>query len=163
MQGAWGVIPVYLTEISPVAFRAVWPGVAYQLGNMGRPTPFSSFCLHVLTLNSIQFLRPPPRLRPRPATGSKRPLAFLITARCRLFSSELFPAGLSSSPSWVARRLGRISSKAKSVKLSLSRPPPFYDRWRLTVKCCCSGRIRGTCWLRRVCPGGTSLAPHWPR
>ncbi|KAL8290318.1 hypothetical protein RQP46_002576 [Phenoliferia psychrophenolica] len=28
------VIPVYLTEISPVAFRAVWPGVAYQLGNM---------------------------------------------------------------------------------------------------------------------------------
>ncbi|KAK4700378.1 MFS transporter, SHS family, lactate transporter, partial [Phenoliferia sp. Uapishka_3] len=34
VQGAWGVIPIYLTEISPVAFRAVWPGVAYQLGNM---------------------------------------------------------------------------------------------------------------------------------
>ncbi|GAA5857105.1 hypothetical protein JCM9279_001785 [Rhodotorula babjevae] len=34
VQGAWGVIPVYLAELSPVAFRAVWPGVAYQLGNM---------------------------------------------------------------------------------------------------------------------------------
>ncbi|KAL8278083.1 hypothetical protein RQP46_009543 [Phenoliferia psychrophenolica] len=34
VQGAWGVIPIYLTEISPVAFRAVFPGVAYQLGNM---------------------------------------------------------------------------------------------------------------------------------
>lgn len=31
VQGAWGVIPVYLNEISPVAFRAVFPGVMYQL------------------------------------------------------------------------------------------------------------------------------------
>ncbi|GAA5868242.1 hypothetical protein JCM3774_000615 [Rhodotorula dairenensis] len=34
VQGAWGVIPIYLTEISPVAYRAVFPGLAYQLGNM---------------------------------------------------------------------------------------------------------------------------------
>ncbi|GAA5886027.1 hypothetical protein JCM6882_004238 [Rhodosporidiobolus microsporus] len=34
VQGAWGVVPIYLSELSPVAFRAVWPGVAYQLGNM---------------------------------------------------------------------------------------------------------------------------------
>lgn len=34
VQGAWGVIPVLLQEISPAAFRATWPGVAYQLGNM---------------------------------------------------------------------------------------------------------------------------------
>ncbi|GAA5882443.1 hypothetical protein JCM16303_001736 [Sporobolomyces ruberrimus] len=34
VQGAWGVIPVYLSEISPVAFRAVFPGLFYQLGNM---------------------------------------------------------------------------------------------------------------------------------
>ena len=34
VQGAWGVVPVYLSEISPVAFRAVWPGVSYQIGNM---------------------------------------------------------------------------------------------------------------------------------
>ncbi|KAM0791387.1 hypothetical protein ACM66B_005852 [Microbotryomycetes sp. NB124-2] len=34
VQGAWGVVPIFLSELSPVAFRAVWPGVAYQLGNM---------------------------------------------------------------------------------------------------------------------------------
>jgi SHS family lactate transporter-like MFS transporter len=48
VQGAYGVIPVYLSEISPPAFRAMWPGVgelangyegtvlisAYQIGNM---------------------------------------------------------------------------------------------------------------------------------
>lgn len=33
VQGAWGVIPVYLSEISPPAFRATFPGVCYQLGN----------------------------------------------------------------------------------------------------------------------------------
>ncbi|WFD32077.1 hypothetical protein MSPP1_003119 [Malassezia sp. CBS 17886] len=34
VQGAWGVIPAYLSEISPAAFRATFPGLAYQLGNM---------------------------------------------------------------------------------------------------------------------------------
>jgi MFS transporter, SHS family, lactate transporter len=34
VQGAWGVIPIQLGEISPPAFRATFPGVAYQLGNV---------------------------------------------------------------------------------------------------------------------------------
>lgn len=34
VQGAWGVCPVYLGEISPPAFRASFAGIAYQLGNM---------------------------------------------------------------------------------------------------------------------------------
>lgn len=34
VQGAWGVIPIFLSEISPPAFRGTFPGVAYQLGNM---------------------------------------------------------------------------------------------------------------------------------
>ncbi|EGO19231.1 carboxylic acid transporter protein [Serpula lacrymans var. lacrymans S7.9] len=34
VQGAWGVIPIQLAEMSPPAFRAFFPGVAYQLGNM---------------------------------------------------------------------------------------------------------------------------------
>ncbi|KAF9474415.1 MFS general substrate transporter [Pholiota conissans] len=34
VQGAWGVIPIFLAEISPPAFRATFPGVAYQIGNM---------------------------------------------------------------------------------------------------------------------------------
>ncbi|TDL17206.1 MFS general substrate transporter [Rickenella mellea] len=34
VQGAWGVIPILLAEMSPPAFRATFPGVTYQLGNM---------------------------------------------------------------------------------------------------------------------------------
>ncbi|MCO5585446.1 hypothetical protein L7F22_039379 [Adiantum nelumboides] len=32
VQGAWGVVPVYLSEISPPAFRAMFVGLTYQLG-----------------------------------------------------------------------------------------------------------------------------------
>lgn len=34
VQGAWGVIPVHLNEISPDAVRATFPGLVYQLGNL---------------------------------------------------------------------------------------------------------------------------------
>ena len=34
VQGAWGVIPVYLNEISPDEIRATFPGLVYQLGNL---------------------------------------------------------------------------------------------------------------------------------
>lgn len=34
VQGAWGVIPAHLTEMSPDAIRGVYPGVTYQLGNL---------------------------------------------------------------------------------------------------------------------------------
>ncbi len=34
VQGAWGVIPAYLNEISPPAIRATFPGLMYQLGNL---------------------------------------------------------------------------------------------------------------------------------
>ncbi|HEX5283120.1 MAG TPA: MFS transporter [Bryocella sp.] len=34
VQGAWGVIPVHLNELSPGAVRAILPGLAYQLGNL---------------------------------------------------------------------------------------------------------------------------------
>jgi len=33
VQGAWGVIPVHLNELSPPHFRGTFPGLAYQLGN----------------------------------------------------------------------------------------------------------------------------------
>jgi MFS transporter, SHS family, lactate transporter len=33
VQGAWGVVPVHLTELSPGEFRGTFPGLAYQLGN----------------------------------------------------------------------------------------------------------------------------------
>jgi len=34
VQGAWGVIPAHLNELSPPAVRATFPGFAYQLGNL---------------------------------------------------------------------------------------------------------------------------------
>jgi MFS transporter, SHS family, lactate transporter len=33
-QGAWGIIPVHLNELSPSEIRATFPGVVYQLGNL---------------------------------------------------------------------------------------------------------------------------------
>ena len=34
VQGAWGVIPAHLNELSPAEARATFPGVVYQLGNL---------------------------------------------------------------------------------------------------------------------------------
>ncbi|MFE0331762.1 MFS transporter [Streptomyces sp. NPDC058960] len=34
VQGAWGVIPAHLTEMSPDSIRGFYPGVTYQLGNL---------------------------------------------------------------------------------------------------------------------------------
>ena len=34
VQGAWGVIPIHLMELSPGAFRTFVVGTAYQLGNL---------------------------------------------------------------------------------------------------------------------------------
>jgi MFS transporter, SHS family, lactate transporter len=34
IQGAWGVVPAHLNELSPPAVRGTFPGLAYQLGNL---------------------------------------------------------------------------------------------------------------------------------
>jgi SHS family lactate transporter-like MFS transporter len=34
VQGAWGIVPVHLSELSPNAVRGTFPGFAYQLGNL---------------------------------------------------------------------------------------------------------------------------------
>ena len=34
VQGAWGVVPVHLNELSPGGLRGIFPGFAYQLGNL---------------------------------------------------------------------------------------------------------------------------------
>lgn len=34
VQGAWGVIPIHLNELSPPQFRSSFPGLTYQIGNM---------------------------------------------------------------------------------------------------------------------------------
>ena len=44
VQGAWGVVPAHLNELSPPSVRAILPGFAYQLGNlaMSRMGPFQA-------------------------------------------------------------------------------------------------------------------------
>jgi len=34
VQGAWGIVPVHLNELSPPEVRGTFPGFAYQLGNL---------------------------------------------------------------------------------------------------------------------------------
>jgi MFS transporter, SHS family, lactate transporter len=34
VQGAWGIVPAHLNELSPGAVRGTLPGLAYQLGNL---------------------------------------------------------------------------------------------------------------------------------
>jgi SHS family lactate transporter-like MFS transporter len=33
VQGAWGVVPAHLNELSPAEIRGTFPGFVYQLGN----------------------------------------------------------------------------------------------------------------------------------
>ncbi len=49
VQGAWGIIPAHLNELSPGPVRAILPGFAYQLGNLisSRNAVFQeSYALH---------------------------------------------------------------------------------------------------------------------
>jgi SHS family lactate transporter-like MFS transporter len=34
VQGAWGIVPAHLNEISPNSLRGTFPGLAYQTGNL---------------------------------------------------------------------------------------------------------------------------------
>ncbi len=34
VQGAWGVVPAHLNELSPEDVRGTFPGFAYQIGNL---------------------------------------------------------------------------------------------------------------------------------
>lgn len=45
VQGAWGVIPVHLNELSPTDVRGTFPGFAYQLGNL--------FAAYIVTVEGI--------------------------------------------------------------------------------------------------------------
>jgi SHS family lactate transporter-like MFS transporter len=48
VQGAWGVIPVHLSELSADAARGLMPGLAYQLGILlAAPTNTIEYALHV--------------------------------------------------------------------------------------------------------------------
>ncbi len=50
VQGAWGVIPAHLNELSPPEVRGTFPGFAYQLGNL-----FASYNLPFQTWLAAKF------------------------------------------------------------------------------------------------------------
>src|SRR5260370_17238462 len=48
VQGAWGIIPVHLNELSADAARGLMPGLAYQLGILlAAPTNSIQYALHM--------------------------------------------------------------------------------------------------------------------
>ena len=60
MQGAWGVIPIHLMELSPGSFRTFVVGTSYQLGNL-----VSSASSTIETTIGAQFPLPPKGKTPR--------------------------------------------------------------------------------------------------
>jgi SHS family lactate transporter-like MFS transporter len=53
VQGAWGVVPVHLNELSPGSVRGTFPGFVYQLGNLisaGASQMEASFAKHTFPL-----------------------------------------------------------------------------------------------------------------
>jgi MFS transporter, SHS family, lactate transporter len=49
-QGAWGIVPVHLNELSPKNIRGTFPGFTYQLGNL-----FASYNLTIQTTTAQHF------------------------------------------------------------------------------------------------------------
>jgi SHS family lactate transporter-like MFS transporter len=52
VQGAWGIIPVHLNELSPGPVRAIFPGLAYQIGNLT-----TSYNGHIQTTLAASFYK----------------------------------------------------------------------------------------------------------
>lgn len=46
VQGAWGVVPIHLNELSPPQYRSSFPGISYQIGNM-ISSPMAQIASHI--------------------------------------------------------------------------------------------------------------------
>jgi SHS family lactate transporter-like MFS transporter len=56
VQGAWGVVPAHLTELSPPQVRGLFPGLAYQLGVLlasGAPYFEARLAAHIGYANAL--------------------------------------------------------------------------------------------------------------
>jgi hypothetical protein len=54
MPSSYIQIPIFLAEMSPAAFRATFPGVVYQLGNVG--SALRSELRHGLLMRVVQMI-----------------------------------------------------------------------------------------------------------
>ncbi|EER44298.1 carboxylic acid transporter [Histoplasma capsulatum var. duboisii H88] len=75
VQGAWGVIPIHLNELSPPEFRSSFPGVTYQLGNM-ISSPSAQIVNAIAEANSMRGTQG----EPEPAYGPTMGIATAIIA-----------------------------------------------------------------------------------
>ena len=78
VQGAWGVVPVHLNELSPAEVRAgTFPGLAYQLGNCA-----AAYCRPTARHGSPNVFAPPMaiELRAHHGFGQGVVLAIIILA-----------------------------------------------------------------------------------
>ncbi|KAJ5981882.1 hypothetical protein N7499_009061 [Penicillium canescens] len=55
VNGAWGIMPIFLNEYSPPQFRGVFPGTVYQIGNM-----LSSPAAQISTVAASNWIRDTP-------------------------------------------------------------------------------------------------------
>jgi SHS family lactate transporter-like MFS transporter len=78
VQGAWGVVPAHLNELSPEGIRATFPGVVYQLGNL--------LASYVSTLQS--------RLATAHISHGRPDYAFALTLVCGVVAAALVALAL---------------------------------------------------------------------
>lgn len=86
VQGAWGVIPIHLNELSPPAFRSSFPGITYQLGNM-----ISSPSAQIVNAVAESHLKRGPKGKLVPAYGPTMGVATAIIALGIAITAALGP------------------------------------------------------------------------
>jgi SHS family lactate transporter-like MFS transporter len=80
VQGAWGVVPVHLNELSPAGVRGSFPGVVYQLGNFA-----AAYAAQQQAWLAERFRR---------ADGSPNYGATMATVECIVFVAIIFLAAI---------------------------------------------------------------------
>ena len=97
VQGAWGVVPVHLNELSPDAVRATMPGLTYQIGNFisaGVPWLLTTMAeannkQYGLTMASVHRRgRDPAGHRDRTRPGGERPALRRYGTESRIRSAD---------------------------------------------------------------------------
>ena len=87
VQGAWGVIPIHLNELSPPAFRSSFVGITYQLGNM-ISSPSTQIVNAIAESHQIHT---PPKGKKSPAYGPTMGIATAIIALGIVFTTAMGP------------------------------------------------------------------------
>ncbi|TAQ87073.1 hypothetical protein B7494_g4590 [Chlorociboria aeruginascens] len=86
VQGSWGAVPIHLNELSPPAFRSVFPGLTYQIGNL-----VSSPSTEIVSAISASINVSGPGGKPVPAYGPTMGVATAIIILGIVFTTAVGP------------------------------------------------------------------------